>query len=102
MVSGLNNVIFLQKYTQHPSLDIEFLKQFEKIGKGRFSYGGPDFIVVSDVPISEKDLILPSGDRLILMPRIKAIDLRREYIDEAEYAQRMSAKLKQVGVSKGE
>jgi hypothetical protein len=92
-LSGLKNVIFLQKYTQHPSLDVEFFTQLTGVGESKSCYSGPDFIVVSDVPLPKEQLVLPSGDRLVYMPRLKAIDLRREFISEEEFAERKEATL---------
>lgn len=95
-LSGLENVIFLQRYTQHPSLDESFFSQFTGLADGRHCYGGPDFIVISDVPLSKKQLVLESGDRLIFMPRLKSIDMRREYIGEEEYTKRKVAKVDRI------
>ncbi|MDO6568451.1 DUF115 domain-containing protein [Alteromonas sp. 1_MG-2023] len=88
LVSELENVIFLQKYTQHPVMDVGFFQQFIELGKDRYCYGGPDFLVISDVPLSNEQLVLNSGDRLVFMPRLKAIDMRREFIGDEEYKER--------------
>lgn len=102
ITSGLEDVIFLQKYTQHPSLDLAFLSQFTVVGEGRHCYGGPDFIIISDEPLSEKALVLKSGDRLVLMPRLKPIDMRREFISQDEYSKRKEARLNQIRQARGQ
>ena len=102
LMSGLRNVLILQKYTQHPEMSLSFCEHLVSLAKTGHIYGGSDFIVISSTPLSNDQLSLVTGDRLIYMPRLKAADLRREFISQEEYERRKGALDKRILNSAGD
>ena len=89
LLSGFKNAIFLQKVSQHPLMDPCFFDDIVQWSASFICYSGPDYLVLVNEYISDKNRVLPTGDRLMYLPRLKAEDFRYEVISDSENNRRI-------------
>ena len=89
MSSRIKGVIFLQKVSFHPSLAQDYFDKLITLSRGYFCYAGPDFLILNRTTLQSDKLLLPTGDRLVFIPRLKKNDFRKESISQEEYIGRV-------------
>lgn len=91
LMSGLSNVIFLQKVSFHPSLSPTFFEELIYLCKPFHCYSGPDYLILTNEVLESERLILPSGDRLTYIPSMRRESFRYEELSEEKYAEKKDA-----------
>lgn len=91
LMSGLNNVIFLQKVSFHPSLSPTFFEELIALCKPFHSYAGPDYLILTNELLDPTCLILPTGDRLTYIPSLRKESFRYEELSSEKYTNKKDA-----------
>ncbi|APD89129.1 hypothetical protein BM524_04495 [Alteromonas mediterranea] len=88
--SGLQDAIFLQRFSEHPQLSLPYIDALSKWSKSFYCYAGPDFLVLTNEALPNEKLLLPSSDRLSYIPSLTYRDLRMEVISTKIYEERIA------------
>jgi hypothetical protein len=91
LMSGLNNAIFLQKVSFHPSLSPTFFEEIIALCKPFHSYAGPDYLILTNELLDPACLILPTGDRLTYIPSLRKESFRYEELSSEKYTNKKNA-----------
>ena len=89
LLSGFENAIFLQKISEHPGLPNNYFEELIEWSKSFYCYSGPDYIVLTNEPLKQHSLLLPTSDRLVYIPSLNHRDLRIERLSQSEYEDRI-------------